>query len=128
MATVSLSHECEVEDFVIHQGRYWSGTFQVIGANGQPIDLASCVLTGHARRDRGPSTPIAFSYNFSIDVPNKSFFVWINESQTSPLVVGEKLKDRESTFYYDWELTDSLGKVHRIRMGRNWIDREQTRL
>lgn len=127
MSCNRLGHVTAVEDFLINQGARWDDDFQLIGDDDQPMDLANCSLAGVARRNRDVGTPVAYTYRFRIDQPEKRVYVWLEEEDTATLVIGSRPRDEASTFYYDWELTDSLGNVHRIQQGKNWLDRNQTR-
>lgn len=127
-----LSHTCLVKDFTIHQGAYWAIKIKGIkNADGTYVDLTGATFRGQARRDLGPSTAVAFSFTFTVDLltdPAKhSVLVSIAATTTDALTVGKTPRDKDSVFYYDWELVDTLGNPHRIQMGRIYIARNATR-
>lgn len=126
-----LSHACLVKNFTIHQGAYWAIKIKGIkNADGTYVDLTGTTLRGQARRDLGPSTAVAFSFTFTPDLttnPAKhSVLVSVAASETDALTVGKTPRDKDSVFYYDWELVDTLGNPFRIQMGRTYIARNAT--
>ena len=127
MSCNSLSHITAVVDFYINQGAYWETDFDLVDDDDVVMDLEGCSIAGVARRDRKAGTPVAYTFRFRIEVEEKRIYAWLEEEDTMNLIIGPRAIDEKSTFYYDWELTDSLGRVHRIQQGKNWIDQNQTR-
>jgi hypothetical protein len=123
----NLGHVVPSNNFLVNQGSYWTTDFDLVDMDEQSMALEGCSFAGHARRDRAAGTPVAFSFRFRIDHVDKRVYVWLNEQDTENLSVGTRPTDAASTFYFDWEMTDSLGDVHRIQQGKIWIDRNQTR-
>jgi hypothetical protein len=128
---VNLSHTSLVKDFTIFQGSYWQSVpISFLDANGVYIDLSDKIFRGQARRDLGPSTALAFSFTFTVSVadPNKHTVVAsVAATTTDALTVGKTIKDKDSLFYYDWEVLDSLARPFRFMMGRVFVARNATR-
>jgi hypothetical protein len=128
---VNLSHTSLVRDFTIFQGAYWESVpISFVDTAGVYVDLSQVVFRGQARRDLGPSTGIAYSFTFTVSIadPNKhTVVVSLAATTTDALTVGKTVKDKDSIFYYDWEMVDTLGRPHRFMKGRNFIDRNATR-
>jgi hypothetical protein len=128
-----LSHRCVEKDFTIHQGAAWrSKPISFKNPDETYVDLTGCTFRGQARRDRGASTAVAFSFTFTLDTttdPDKhSVTVTLAASVTDALTpIGKTPRDKDSIFYYDWEIVDSSSTPYRIFMGRIFIDRNMTR-
>lgn len=128
-----LSHRCLVKDFTIFQGAYWSVKILYFeNSDGTYVDLTGSTFRGQARRDLGPSTPVAFSFVFTPDLitdPAKhSVTISLEASVTDALTpIGKTIKDKDSIFYYDFEMVDALAKPHRFQMGKIYIARNATR-
>lgn len=127
---LDLSHSCLVKDFTMFQGAVWRVTITAFrNADGTAVDLTGVTFRGQARRDLGPSTATAFSFTFTPDLNTTphSVVVSVAAATTDALTLGKTVRDKDSIFYYDWELIDSQSEPHRFQMGKIQMARNATR-
>lgn len=117
-----------VRNLVIEQGADWQETFKIVDADGVAEDLTGASIAGVARSGESRSSPIVFSFTFSINTGTREITVSLSRAVSSAITtLGPKRTDKASTFYYDYELTRANGLVERIQQGKVYMDREITR-
>lgn len=130
--TSRLSHKCIEWDFDLFQGAYWqSEPIVFVNPDGTYADLTGCTFRGQARRDKGPTTAVSYSYTFTLytttDPTKHSVTVSLSATALDSLTLGKTKRDKDSIFYFDWEIVDASLRPHRFVMGRNFVDRNVTR-
>lgn len=117
-----------VRNLIIEQGADWAEDFQILDDAGVVENLAGCSIAGVARSGELRSSPIVFSFTFVINTGENRIYVSVPRATTSAITtLGPNKNHKDSTFYYDYELTRANGLVERIQQGRINMDREITR-
>jgi hypothetical protein len=115
-------------NLTIEQGADWAEDFQILDDDGVAENLTGCSIAGVARSGELRTSPIVFSFTFVINTGENRIYVTVPRATSSAITtLGPKKTDKESTFYYDYELTRASGLVERIQQGKIYMDREITR-
>lgn len=118
-----------VVNFYIEQATDFRRSFQVKDSAGvvQSLDDWESIA-GQAKRLQDNDAAIAFSFDLTIDKPEKRVFIEVPAASTVDLVVGESEKDEESIFYYDFIVTKTSGDRFRIQQGKAYVARAITKV
>lgn len=92
-------------NIVIDQGAHYSQTFNLLDADGVPIDVTDCVANGAMRKHYTSSNAVNFTTALDAGVLSLS----LTAAQTANVTAGR--------YVYDVKFTDSVDTVTRILEG-----------
>lgn len=93
-----------------------------------PVDLTGCALRGQIRKTPSDATVVA-ELNVSITDPTGGTYQFdLSDTVTAAIVAGVDLSKRESSYVWDFELTDSSNRVIPLYYGEVRVFREVTRV
>lgn len=129
----SFSHVYLQHDFTITQGADWQShpILFVSSTSTGYADLTGCTFRGQARRTRNATGDPAFSFTFDLDTTDsdaqfaRARLAASVSAAVTPL--GDNVRDKNSVFYYDFEVVDADGKITVFMSGRIWMLRNVTR-
>lgn len=116
-------------NFYIEQGTDFRRSFQIKDKDGvvQSLDDWQSI-SGDAKRLQDNDADVAFTFQMTIDRPNRRVFIVVPASSTVDLDVGETEKDEESIFYYDFIVTRTTGDRFRVQQGKAFVARAITKV
>lgn len=116
-------------DLLVKQGSTF-GPYEItlVDEKDEPINLNGCTFLGHIKKSHEDPTPITSIDVTVIDEVGGKFTIGLSSTKTALLLAGPEIKSKESSYIWDFDLTDAAGKITTLYYGDCKVFREVTKL
>jgi hypothetical protein len=116
-------------NLLIKQGSDFGPVTEILtNPDGSPVNLTDAILRGQIRKSGNDAALVADLAIEITDAPNGVFTWGLSNAVTELIPAGESVRDKASSYVWDMELVDSIGRVIPLHYGSVSVFREVTRV